>query len=57
METTSIGIKIKSVCACVLSRECLNLSCLPKPSWSCRRHVFVTWARMSKQHTRMFGLT
>jgi len=39
METTSIGIKIKSVCACVLSRECLNLSCLPKPSWSCRRHV------------------
>ena len=34
METTSIGIKIKSVCACVLSRECLNLSCLPKPSFA-----------------------
>ena len=36
METMSIGIKIKSVCACVLSlsRECLNLSCLPKPSFA-----------------------
>ena len=30
------------MCVCVLSRECLNLSCLPKPSFAdmaCRRHV------------------